>query len=437
MQRTIQYLQPQEKAVVHVFLVRNTHTSAIIFSMANTYRKRRHILVTIIVLALVAMPYRIVFFPFLGIEHQSADAAWYTTGGTWTYRKTITIDHTKVDGSADHTSFPVLISLIADTNIDEAQSDGDDILFTSSNGTTKLDHEIELYTERVGSGTLVAWVEVPTLDYNDNTVLYVYYGNASCSSQQNATGVWDADYQGVWHINQEGTSAGASIYTDSTSFANTGNDYIGATGRGGKIGYGKDFDGSTDYITTAAVTNLVNSTETATFSAWVKTATTPNIYDTILLGRSSGISLALIISGQAGTKNEVTYMWEGWSTEYNWDTNLALTTGTWHYVVMRVDTVSPNDIGMIYRDTSSQTRNPASITAKSFDHTWLIGHDTTYSGRDWNGAIDEVRISKSYRSADWITTEYNNQNSPSTFYTLGSQEGGATTKRHFFWFMGF
>ena len=39
----------------------------------------------------------------------------------------------------------------------------------------------------------------------------------------------------------------------------------------------------------------------------------------------------------------------------------------------------------------------------------------------WNGTIDEVRISSSARSADWIAAEYNNQSSPSTFYNFGAE----------------
>jgi hypothetical protein len=38
------------------------------------------------------------------------------------------------------------------------------------------------------------------------------------------------------------------------------------------------------------------------------------------------------------------------------------------------------------------------------------------------GTIDEVRILNSARSISWITTEYNNQNSPATFHYLGNQE---------------
>src|SRR5208282_3513875 len=40
-----------------------------------------------------------------------------------------------------------------------------------------------------------------------------------------------------------------------------------------------------------------------------------------------------------------------------------------------------------------------------------------------NGSVDEVRVSSGSRSADWVATEYANQSSPSTFYTV---EGQAT-----------
>ena len=39
----------------------------------------------------------------------------------------------------------------------------------------------------------------------------------------------------------------------------------------------------------------------------------------------------------------------------------------------------------------------------------------------FNGDIDEVRFSSTTRPADWITAEYNNQNSPGTFITMGSE----------------
>ena len=38
-----------------------------------------------------------------------------------------------------------------------------------------------------------------------------------------------------------------------------------------------------------------------------------------------------------------------------------------------------------------------------------------------NGSVDEIRISNVARSADWMPASYNNQASPSTFYTVGAQ----------------
>ncbi len=49
-----------------------------------------------------------------------------------------------------------------------------------------------------------------------------------------------------------------------------------------------------------------------------------------------------------------------------------------------------------------------------------ISYNNISVGR-FQGALDEVRVSKSIRSADWITTEYNNQSATSTFYTIGSE----------------
>ena len=40
----------------------------------------------------------------------------------------------------------------------------------------------------------------------------------------------------------------------------------------------------------------------------------------------------------------------------------------------------------------------------------------------YDGLMDEVRISKTCRSTDWIITQYNNQNDPSGFFIVGPEE---------------
>jgi hypothetical protein len=40
------------------------------------------------------------------------------------------------------------------------------------------------------------------------------------------------------------------------------------------------------------------------------------------------------------------------------------------------------------------------------------------AGQNLSGLLDEVRVSNVARSSDWIATEYHNQSSPATFYSI-------------------
>ena len=56
----------------------------------------------------------------------------------------------------------------------------------------------------------------------------------------------------------------------------------------------------------------------------------------------------------------------------------------------------------------------------------MIGNGDQQQNVNWSsefeGDIDEVRISRAARSDNWIATEYANQSSPSTFYRVGDEE---------------
>ena len=127
----------------------------------------------------------------------------------FSFYKELTIDHNKVAGTGTFTDFPVLIS-IEDTDLRfKTQPDGDDIAFSTEN--IWLDHEIELFNQAFNSthAQLIAWVRVPTLSGITDTLIEMYYGNTTMSSQQNPSGVWGNNYRGVWHLNEQtgGTDA--------------------------------------------------------------------------------------------------------------------------------------------------------------------------------------------------------------------------------------
>ena len=45
--------------------------------------------------------------------------------------------------------------------------------------------------------------QIPTLSYNGDTTIYMYYGNPSVyEATERPAGVWDSNYVGVWHLHE-------------------------------------------------------------------------------------------------------------------------------------------------------------------------------------------------------------------------------------------
>ena len=156
----------------------------------------------------------------------------------YTNMRAITISHTKVPNT-DQTNFPVLISLPANTYADlkttanggsVTSANGYDIVFTSdAGGTIPLAYEREGYSGTTGA--MIDWVNVPTVSHTTDTVIYLFYGNSSVTTDQsNARGTWNSNYMGVWHF-PNGTTLSAN---DSTSNGNNGT-INGATATSGEI----------------------------------------------------------------------------------------------------------------------------------------------------------------------------------------------------------
>ncbi len=360
--------------------------------------------------------------------------AWYNA--SWGYRKSITIDYTKV--GANETNFPVLVNLASDANLAaNAQADGDDILFTKSDGTTKLDHEIENYT--TGTGALVAWVEVDSLSSSVNTIIYMYYGNAGCASQQNINGTWNSNYQGVWHMKDDPDT---STIQDSTINGNDGTKRAAANPveATGQIGKGQSFTKTnSDYISTGATGLGFDYTDSWTIEAWVKcTSTYGLIYGKGYYKESPEEHKFYGLNNRGSSNDMESDFWQTpWTKGRFKRTTPAINNDVWHYVVFTYDGTNAAT-GMInYHDaavgstpTSGGGACDASITSTFAP---LIGglrnQDGTPAYNYFQGIMDELRVSNVVKASTYVTTTYNNQYSPSTFYALGTQEeppaGGA------------
>lgn len=366
--------------------------------------KKTLLLVTSILLA-------VIFLPVLSPRETRADPAWYDSA--WQYRKKVTISSAGV--SADLTNFPVLISLTSDSDLaSDARDDSYDILFTSDDAVTKLSHEIESFDG--ASGKLAVWVRIPSLSSSVDTVIYIYYGNALASNQQDAANVWDTNFKMVQHLQE--SSGGTDAIKDSTSNANHGTDSNApAFGATGKIDSAISFDGTNDIIDYGS-DNSLKMTDALTIGLWVN--------------RTDSTTFERFLSHSIDTAN---YAYElgvdvtepqKWRFRLNNDavtlkTAMSGSPGQWLYLVVTYD---KNAGGT---DEIKMYENGSLVGSQDYS-TAMANHGNLKTNRQgksdgWvKSVIDEVRISDIARSSDWILTSFNNQNSPATFYTLGSEE---------------
>lgn len=111
------------------------------------------------------------------------------------------------------------------------------------------------------------------------------------------------------------------------------------------------------------------------------------------------------------------------STGYWMAPAASLPDNTWTLVTGTYDGTSVK----YYVNGTLQSGQSAAFTIGNYDGTNGLGVGDSYgSGREWKGYVDEARLSSTARSQDWITTEYNNQNSPSTFLSLSDAPGAGS-----------
>lgn len=265
------------------------------------------------------------------------------------------------------------------------------------------------------TGQLIAWVQIPTLSNAIDTVIYVYYGNAAATDQQDRTGVWDSNYQAVYHL-PNGTTLSAG---DSTSNGNSGT-LNGVTASSGEIDGGAGFNGSGNYIDAGNSSSVQITGNGITLSAWLKpTNANGNGYERLIvkempsngdpyvsyaLYRTSGTSSVDIgvATGGAGSLSSV----EGG----------ALSAGAWTYVVGTYDGSNLR----LYVNGSQVSTGAKTGNISGTSRDLIIGGDTEINSEFFNGVMDEIRISNAARTAGWIATEYNNESSPATFYSVGT-----------------
>jgi len=339
---------------------------------------------------------------------------------------TITIDHTKVPG--DLTDYVGLIVPDGSAGYSALYAlcleGGGDIRLFKSDDTTELAREIVTFSVSAETGE-IHYKYSGTLSSSVDTDIHVYADGSSSEPAATATygseAVW-VDYKLVTHTGATDSSGNETL---------TANGGISAGDATGQIGAATNYDGVGDYFKSSGI-NL-NATS-ATMQAWLRNSDISaefrpwsvgetaaeggsgqsqfgNIYSPQVNLSSNGIrgiaspiaSTNRIITGYASFAQDTTYMLH---QTFGSTTLRGYLNGSQVYSGSNASCVLPTGELFIYIGA-----RPDGNIIKSHYEGWL----------------GEFRWTDDTLSVNWITTEYNNQNSPSTFYSVAAVAGGSTS----------
>lgn len=298
-------------------------------------------------------------------------------------------------------NFPVLVRLNERVfDFSQARIDGGDIRFAKSDGTP-LVYEIERWDPVIKRAEI--WVKCDTIYGNDTTHFFtMYWGNSAAGSRSDGTAVFDTvnGFVGVWHMNED-PSAGAGSIKDRSSNTfhatpmgtmSTSNSIEGA------IGKALTFNGKDDCLNAGNV-SLSNH---YSIGLWVYLNTADYSQRFVFKDSSYTLWYDRIQTSIRMEHMVVTAQWQG--LLQNGGEKVSMSAGAWRYLTGTFDgtmiRVYENGFEVSRSDPVSAV--PVNSSADLlFSKSWYADYV--------NGSMDEIRIERAARSADWIRLCYMNQ----------------------------
>jgi concanavalin A-like lectin/glucanase superfamily protein len=333
----------------------------------------------------------------------------------------ITVNHAKVANS-DPAGFPVYLvlsdpALRTVANGGHVQSTvGTDIAFYSDAATTQV-LPFEIVSYNGVSGALTAVVRYPSLSHTTDTVFYLVYGSSTVTaSLANLTAVW-AGYAGVYHLEDSTDTTQINNSAAGEGLAGNGISVNSASAMTttGTLGLGLVSNGTTDRLDLGSY-STINSARALTYSGWVKFNSLSEY--ALVLGKfdsSQTSGSGITLSGHWTTSDQ------DWLTAVRTSSSTADTTNAfgiqpnvWYHFTYLYSAGSAALYinGVPVKLVHYGPATPAAVPTVAAD---------LFAGTSLSGALDELRISTRSYTGDWISTEYNNQSSPSSFASLGAE----------------
>ncbi len=337
------------------------------------------------------------FALFLFSTHASAEyQGWKHTGSIFILT---TADGANFPASASLEGFPALVRLNNDFfDFSQAKANGDDIRFSTATGDP-LPYQIDEWD--AARGVASVWVRIPSIKGDQRQEIKFFWGKADAAAESSGSAVFNASngYLSVWHMNdavkdEVGTLESKDVATTSVV---------------GMVGSARHFAGRQGIFCGEKISTYPSGSSSHSTEAWFR-AEKPNT--TIIgwgnegTGRGSKVRMLLRSPPHVHIDSDFSDV----------NANSTLPMGKWIHVV---HTYSKAD-GKIYINGRLDGSDKPMMDIKNPARLWIGGW---YNNYDYVGDIDEVRISKVARSADWVKLEYENQKPLQTLTGLVVQPG--------------
>jgi len=345
-------------------------------------------------------------FICLGLVLPVTANAWWQDD--WHYRKQITVDTTP-QGAAINEALGRTALLVrlhtGNFSFDGVKDDGSDLRFVAADDKTVLNHQIESFDPLMGMALI--WVDVPKVEGGQRQDLWMYYGNQKAPATANGQLTFDPNYTALYHFEgSNGTPA-----RDTTAYGNTAQNATGAS-IDGVIGRALQFSGQP--LLLPASPSLQHSADGAfTFSAWLRLDQASG--EQLLLARREGAGSLLLGLNQGVPFVEIDGQ-RGVSTQ-------PLNPGQWQHLAL---TAQGSKVALFVngRETAS-----LALAMPAFNSVMAIGADlpplagaAASAFLPFNGAIDELRLSKVARPASLLLADANAQGAESKLVVYGVDE---------------
>jgi len=316
-------------------------------------------------------------------------------------------------------------------SVRSARADGGDIRFSSDEaGAIRLAVDIRSWSlnANTGDATCEVAVKVPTVSSNVDTTIYMWWGNADAvqPAADEAYGqyaAYDAYYKYV-------TADGGKANRASASYGGTASGGV-VPADNGKVGEGTGFDGNgtQDYYSLGEPgwDDFMSAVDSFSVEALVKpdnlASDLPQFVFSKVQGSTAYRGVSIYVNAAADT------LYFGLNETHTpsavsctCESSLTLSDNTWHHVAGTYNgTANANGMNVFVngtRDLSPIRINNGTLSTVEHDDAALIGarnRGAPSGQREFDGIIDEVRVSSTVRSGAWLKADYHNQFNTSGF----------------------